>query len=433
MTPQAPRLAQSFAQSANGNIAVITALSMTALVGVAGVALVMVEGNRHETLLQAGLDAGVLAGTALGFGTTDEDRVLAAETAFYANVTEGEFGDGGPTGIEFSADESPKPAFTVKNARVSGIAKSAVKPGIAAAIGITKLDVASVAQAEKMASEPVCVLALNHKKPDSIYVYGNAQFNVDGCAVQANSADGAGLNMAGKNSSAKALQFGVTGKFSGDNWSPQPITGTEPITDPYASLPVPASGPCVDAASKLQKSTFTLSPGTYCGGLNIKAGAQVTLEPGIYIIQDGQLEINSGAVVTGQEVLIALAGANAYLTMRSDATLKVTSPVSGTYKNIQMMSDRDLAESKFEEEWTTIFSGATFEFDGVVYMPEQQFWVSGTAHEAVIKGSSPSMMLVVDTVWAQGNAVFDLKKEDKRGTGGDGVAAAFAYGARLVQ
>jgi hypothetical protein len=433
MTPKVRPLARSFGKTTNGNIAVITALSMTILVGSAGIALVMVEGNRHETILQAGLDAGVLAGTALGFGTSDGDRVAAAEKAFYANVTVGEFGDGGPDGVEFSAEEVPKPAFTVTNARVSGTAKSTVKPGIAATLGIAKLDVASVAQAEKMASDPVCVLALNTKNPDSIYVYGNAQLNVDGCAVQANSADGAGLNMTGNASSAKALQFGVTGSFGGENWSPQPITGTEPVSDPYASLPVPPSGPCVNAASKLQRSSFTLSPGTYCGGLNIKAGAQVTLEPGIYIIQDGQLAINSGAVVTGQEVVIALVGANAFLDMKSDATLKVTSPISGTYKNIQLMSDRDLSQSKFEEEWTTILSGAKFEFDGVIYIPEQQLWVSGTAHEAVIKGSSPSMILVVDTVWAQGNAVFDLKNEDKRGTGGDGVAAAFAYGARLVK
>ncbi len=239
--------------------------------------------------------------------------------------------------------------------------------------------------------------------------------------------------MKGTKSSAKALQFGVTGKYSGENWSPQPITGTEPISDPYASLPVPEPGPCMNVSGKLLGSSFTLSPGTYCGGLNIKAGAQVTLEPGIYIIEDGQLAINSGAVVNGEEVLIALVGANAFLDMKSDATLKVTSPVSGTYKNIQMMSDRNLTKSKFEQEWTSIFSGAKFEFDGAIYLPEQQFWVSGTAHEAIVKGSSPSMMLVVDTVWAQGNAVFDLKKEDKRGTGGDGVAAAFAYGARLVQ
>lgn len=433
MTKKAGRLTRRFGNSTSGNIAVITALSMTILLGTAGVALMMVDGNRHETMLQAGLDAGVLAGTALGYGTSDSDRVSAAEKAFYANVTEGEFGNGGAYGIEFSADEAPKPAFTVKNARVSGIAKSTVKNGIAAAIGITDLNVNSDAQAEKMASEPVCVLALNTTNPDSIYVYGNAELNIDGCAVQANSADGAGLSMTGTKSSGKALQFGVTGNYSGENWSPPPITGTEPISDPYASLPVPQSGPCMNVANKLQGNSFTLSPGTYCGGLNIKAGAQVTLEPGIYIVQDGQLAINSGAVVTGQEVLIALVGANAFLDMKSGATLKVTSPISGTYKNVQMMSDRDLSQSKFEEEWTTILSGATLEFDGVIYMPEQQLWVSGTAHEAIVKGSSPSMMLVVDTIWAQGNAVFDLKKEDKRGTGGDGIASAFAYGARLVQ
>lgn len=98
-----------------------------------------------------------------------------------------------------------------------------------------------------------------------------------------------------------------------------------------------------------------------------------------------------------------------------------------------MMSDRELTDSKFNEEWTTILSGAKLNYDGVLYLPEQQIWVSGTAHEAVIKGSSPTMIIVADKIWAQGNAVFDLKREDKRGIGDDMGYVAFRYGARLMR
>jgi hypothetical protein len=411
----------------------MTALSLAVLLGAAGVAILFADGVREKSAIQAALDAGVLAGTAMPHGTSSIQRVAAAEASFYANFEKGVFGD--KEVVEFFADGTPKPAFTVAGVSVSGTASFSVKNTLGAAIGITKLDVKSIAQAEKLDSDPVCVLALNKSNPSSVFVYGRAQFNAKDCAIQANSTSSSGLQLDGNHSSATASQFGVSGGYggTGDNWVPTPITGTEPIEDPYATLPIPEPGACVNTAGKLKKSSFVLAPGTYCGGLSIAAGAKVTLEPGIYIIKDGQLAIGSQAIVTGNEVTIAFVGANAYLDMKSDATLTITSPTSGVYNNIQMLSDRDVSKSKFNEEWATILSGATLEYDGVIYLPEQQFWVSGTSHDAIVRGSSPSMIMVVDTVWAQGNAIFDLRREDKRGTGGDGMVATFGYGAHLVR
>jgi hypothetical protein len=186
-------------------------------------------------------------------------------------------------------------------------------------------------------------------------------------------------------------------------------------------------------AARLQGDSFTLYPGTYCGGINIKAGAHVQLEPGIYIIKDGQLAINSGAVVAGTEVMFAFVGANAYLHMLSQAELTVTSPTSGTYINMQFMSDRDLSQSKFDAEWMTVLGGAKLEYDGVMYLPEQQIWVSGSTHDTIIKGYSPTMIMVADKIWSQGNAVFDLYLEDRRGIGAVAGATSFSYGSRLVR
>jgi hypothetical protein len=202
----------------------------------------------------------------------------------------------------------------------------------------------------------------------------------------------------GSKSNGRAGQFGVTGGFGGTNWSPQPMVEVEPVDDPYAHLPVPIPGPCVDVASKLMQANVTLEPGTYCGGLDIKADSNVTLSPGIYIMKDGQFNVNSGARVRGEEVMIAFVGADSYLHLLSQADVKLTSPKTGTYKNMQFMSDRVLSKSKHGEEWTTILGGAKLEFDGVLYLPEQQFWASGNAQETIISGYSPSMIMVTDTI-----------------------------------
>ncbi len=286
------------------------------------------------------------------------------------------------------------------------------------------------AKATKMQSDPICALALNPKSDSSLYVYGGAKFDAD-CPVQANSTDDSGGSITGAKSTATASAFGFTGGATGDGWSPRPTTGTEPVSDPYANLAVPSAGSCTMTNAVIKVSS-TLDPGTYCGGLTVKTGATVTLKPGIYIMLDGQFRTDSGGNIVGDEVLIVLTGKDSYIYLGSDSTVKVTSPKDGDYKNMQFMSDRDLSQSKFEQEWTYIHSGATLEYDGVMYLPEQQFWVSGAAHQAIIKGYSPSMPLVADTIWVQGNAVVEIRQEDRRGIGPVDHAPGFAYGARLI-
>jgi hypothetical protein len=425
------RIDRSFLRDQSGQIAIITALAATLLTGIAGVAILGFQHGNQKTALQAGLDAGVLAGTALPYEASDSRRVAVAEAAFYANVKKGEFLAAKST-AEFDALTS-KPVFSVANARVSGMARAEVENGLGAVLGMGRMEAIVRAAATKRMSDPICVLALNRTSPKSVEVYGNAELDIDLCALQTNSSSGQGLRVYGNQSAISATQVGVTGNYTGSNFTPAPITGTEPVDDPYSNLPVPEPGPCIDAAAKLSKATATLDPGTYCGGLEIKAGAHVTLNPGIYVMLDGQFKVNSGAEVTGEEVLIALVGKDSYIYLLSNAHVKLTSPHFGTYKNIQFMSDRDVSKSKFNEEWTTILSGARLEYDGVAYLPEQNFWVSGTGQQAVIVASSPSMIMVADKIWVQGNAKVEVKRQDKRLVGDDGGLRSFAYGATLVE
>ena len=43
----------------------------------------------------------------------------------------------------------------------------------------------------------------------------------------------------------------------------------------------------------------TLNPGVYCNGMDIHAGSNVTLNPGIYYVDRGSLNVNGGATLTG--------------------------------------------------------------------------------------------------------------------------------------
>ena len=420
-----------FMRGTRGNVAVISALTILALTGVGGLAILVNQGNNARSELQAGLDAAVLAGTALPANATSKQRLETARLVFAANA---EVWKKNGT-MSFAVAPQDAAAFTVVKTQVQGAATAIVSNPIGGAMGIRKLDVAAAAKAEKAEFEPLCVLALNDRNADSLYVYGNASFRAENCAVQSNSTSPTGMRLDGQKAEAVATKFGVSGNYggNGENWSPPPMSGTIPVADPYADLPVPSPGPCLDVATKLQQAKVELEPGTYCGGLNIKSNSEVHLKPGIYVIKDGQFAVNSGAVVTGEDVLIALVGSNSHLLLQSGSSTKLTSPRDGTYRNIQFLSDRDTSSSKFGEEWTTILGGATLEYDGVMYLPEQQVWVGGAAGQTIVKGRSPTLIMVADTIWAQGNAVFDLRQANQRGLTGIAGVGGFFYGARLIQ
>ncbi|TIX34879.1 MAG: hypothetical protein E5V36_27830, partial [Mesorhizobium sp.] len=80
-----------------------------------------------------------------------------------------------------------------------------------------------------------------------------------------------------------------------------PITQALPAADPFADLPAPpATNPCQNG------NQSTLQPGTYCKGLSLSGN--VTLSPGIYVIEGGDFKASSNANISGEGVVIYLAG-----------------------------------------------------------------------------------------------------------------------------
>jgi hypothetical protein len=410
-----------------GSTAIITTFAAGALAATAGIATIMVQGNYAKSQLQASLDAAVLAGAALPGSSSDIKRVAAAQAMFDANVASL------LKPAESVFESVGKPDFAVRKGIVTGRASSIVRNSLAASFGISSLTIAEDSAAKKVESDPLCVLALDPSESATIEIYGNAELRAIDCAVMANSNDGTGMKQYGSGSKASASEFGIPGGYSGQNWAPLPVTGVDPVVDPYSSMPVPVPGTCLDVSSRLKQDNFTLDPGTYCGGLEIKAGANVVLNPGVYVFKDGTLSINSGASVAGQEVLLAFVGSDSYLYMLSQAHMSITSPTTGTYINMQFMSDRDLSGSKFQKEWTTILGGATLEYDGVMYLPEQQFWMSGAAHDIIVKGNSPTLAMVVDKAWVQGNAVLEVTQENRRNLDVAPGDVTFAKGTVLIK
>ncbi len=82
-----------------------------------------------------------------------------------------------------------------------------------------------------------------------------------------------------------------------------PRYGAATVTDPLSYLTQPVFSACTsgDTSVNLVNATKTLSPGTYCKGLNF-TGSTITLNPGLYIICGGGSWTNS--TVTGSGVTL---------------------------------------------------------------------------------------------------------------------------------
>ena len=253
-------------------------------------------------------------------------------------------------------------------------------------IGTDFVDLKVEARAEKQESEPICLLALDDTSAGSVSVYGNATVNAPNCTAMANSKHRHAVKQVGRNAEIRALRIGASSK------------------------------------GKLSKGVFVLEPGTYCGGISITPGATVHLLPGIYVMLDGPLIIGANSILSGDEVTLAFFGPGSTLNSSSGSQITLSSPRSGTYKNIQFISDRIRAPGKVGEEVFTL-SSTTLVYDGAMYLPEQRVWVKGNSHVTI---KTPEVAMVANRFRFQDASDVSILQDDVIPT-----PSRFRYAARL--
>jgi len=409
-------LCSDFQQRNEGQAAVMFALAVVPLAAAVGAAVDYSHGNQIRTSLQKSLDSAVLAAAIDG---TSNWRT-AALNSFNGNVNA-------------KASAVRTPTFTLENEVYYGSVSALTDTSFMGVVGVPTLEV-SARSAATTAKIPLCVLGLNAFDSGALDMNGNSKFNGPNCAVQANTKSNKGMTQEGQ-PTAVARRFGVSGSHTGNGYSTPVKDGSATVADPYASIPFPAYDACGNGGKGLtiNGGSETLSPGTYCGGVRIKGGATVTLQPGTYVMVDGSFWLDGGSTATGKEVVIAFTGSDATLRVWGDSTINLTSPTSGTYKNFQFFEDPN--DQKGRGAWVSLGgNGNTGDnskasWDGIAYFPGQNFWVYGNT---TVNLNSPSMALVAGQIWVQGNATMNVTNNNPRNLSGL-AQATVPGGARLVQ
>jgi len=268
-----------------------------------------------------------------------------------------------------------------------------------------------------------CIYVLNPSASRAMQVASSTVTTT--CGVYVNSSANDALETEGNPPSGSyyisASSISIVGHYQNNGqgtFSPMPQTGQKAATDPLANLQPPSVGSCNHTNFNWSQGTTTLSPGVYCGGINI-SGGNVTFSSGTYILDGTGLQINSAnTVVNGSGVSFYNTATSGYsygtLTISGQPKVTFSAPTSGSMQGIFWFSDRNDTNTNQNQ-----FNGSTTaSIQGTIYIPTAPLLYTGQSSTGTYTA------LVVNKLVVNGSTNF---KQDPTGQytglGGGGAAA----------
>jgi len=331
------------------------------------VALDMTNAGRKRVALQSAVDNAALAAAA-NQAITDAERKQFTTDHFdqHTNIL---------GKIDFSVNDA-------SNRRVALEAYTPVEMTLGRAVGMNDFGVKVDAVAEVTEGEVVCIMALDPSGERTFEVTGGAKFAAETCSVQINSKhERAAIVDHGGEATAK--DFCTTGGAIG-KYIPYMNTECAAIKDPYENLRAPQAGPCFSKHAvtstlsswhaESREHGVTLTPGTYCGGLELK-NKVVRFLPGTYIIKDGPLVFDEGSEVVAEGVTFVLSGALSTLEIDLGSKVNLSAPKTGKLAGLVFFQDTPRVFGKkpiLPSGENIIRSGGNLSITGTGYFPEQK-------------------------------------------------------------
>lgn len=354
-----------------GSTATTFAVAAVGLLGISGAAIDYSNVSEARAKIQAAADAAALAGAKefrLGNANVQTVTNVARNFGLTYLHSQGVSTAGGAATITPTIDTTAKTVtVTVDISRPMMMAQ---------VVGIDQMQIRASATAKVVGGAPICVVGLDTKEDSTILMDKSAHLEAPGCSVFSNSTKAGGLSA--KNDAVLKAAFICTagGKYKDKSgaFQPEPQTDCPIIPDPLAARPQPSVGGCLQTNLVVSSGMMTLMPGTYCGGITLKGGANVTLASGTYIIKDGELKVTGGASLTGNNVGIFLTGKNAVINFDGPSTVSLTAPKDGEMAGILMFEDRASEIGKTHE----IMSDNARMLLGTIYLSRGRLHISAS-------------------------------------------------------
>ena len=333
----------------DGSVVLIFALLVPILMGLSAVALEYGSLVKRRTELQRAADSGAFAGVNQ-FKLANTEDAAAVNTAIAMSRAQAQ--------TDAPADRTTAVEAVVgsKRASVQVTVRETVPLSFGKFLNMANVEISAQSTARLAGTTRLCLLALDTKAKKAFSAEKNARIAAPDCSIYSNSKSQEGIS-AGDGAVATALTMCSAGGYKGTsaNFVPPPATECPPLKDPLADRPAPPIGGCVSLGSinvnnadstktvKLAKGAYTLSPGTYCNGLEITDEALVTLNPGVYVMKNGPLVVKKKASMTGENVGFYFMGDKGGLLFDKDSIVSLTAPKDGDMQSLLFFEERSVA------------------------------------------------------------------------------------------
>jgi Flp pilus assembly protein TadG len=220
-----------------------------------------------------------------------------------------------------------------------------------------------------------------------------------GCGINANSGDlyaidfDGGGHLSGSPIAAHGgIDYTATNVDAGTQIQSYGPIQNDPLAGLYSMSDIPSSASTCDVNNLTinPSDSLTLSPDPdgylrLCNGLTVRGN--LTLNPGVYIIDRGQFRVNSSASIYGEGVTIILTGSApgnvATVDMQGGAHVELRAPTAAEDPGFvatdwygMLMYQDPLANSNNSSK---LAGDSTSDYDGIVYMPKADLTLTGSS------------------------------------------------------
>ncbi len=372
-----------------GFVLITTVLAMVALLACLGLAIDVGYVQLVKTRMQTAADAAAMGGAqevkANGAaGATAAAKADAALNGFTA----------GQHGVTIVVSNPPASGYYLGDSTAVEVVVSQTVPSFFLQLAGTSSTTVRARAVARLGSGTSCLYTLDPSAPNSFSASGGANIRID-CGVVLNSSSTQAMNVSG-GAKVSASFVSIVGNYSvsgGGVISPQPSTGQTAESDPLAYLPAPPVGGCYQTGLSITTNR-TLDPGVYCNGIRISSGAKVTLNPGIYVLKGGGLNVSGGSSLSGSGVMFYNTAGGGYsygsINISGGSTLTLAAPTTGTYAGILFYQDRGIASGAA----STFSGGSAMKLEGTLYFPTTSLNYSGGSSSSAAYTSIVSKTVV---------------------------------------
>ncbi len=383
----------------SGTVAILFALAVLPVLLSIGSAIDFGRAYHTRSAMQNAADAALLA--AVLSGEDDDAMRQMAFAGFDASMN-------GNVAAQFSVP--PVVDVIIEEDLITLTADARVKTTLMGII-TESVAVGVLASVRFVEGGPACIMSLSSSAESAFNLSGTAQVSAKGCGIQVNSDHPQSITQNGS-ADADVPHICTNGGHTG-SLSTKPRR-CPPVSDPLRESVVAGiasempggserSWPRVD---KHADSPTTISPGLYRGTLRIQAGERVFFEPGLYFVENGNLEVWANSAAYGEEVTFIFFGnMTGGVTIRSGSDVVLTATKTGPFAGLLFVQDPNGTPSDGE---SILIGGGNLELTGTIYMPLEELTITGNGS---ISADSPQFAIIADTISLQGNGSLHINMD----------------------